>query len=123
MPVALSALVPLLLAAAPTTTIHAVRPLDIRIEGRQSTVTLLAGGRLREARDADGNQSPAGLVFSFLVVRKPGVRGHFTLTELRDFTVDGERYASLTKRSAGRDFEPMTNIYDPGRVHLGRGPT
>lgn len=86
-------------------------------------MTLLTVVRVRKPTDAYGVAAPDGLTFVFLVTRKPKAEGYFTLTELRDFRLEGASYSELTYAQLGRHFEPDSNIFAPKQVHLGRGPT
>jgi hypothetical protein len=80
-------------------------PEPVRRSGELSTVTLVAVERLPEK---DG---PPGLAFTFLAVRTPKASGEFTLSEPRDFEIDGRSYTGLTKAASGKVLEPMTTIY------------
>lgn len=76
-----------------------------------STVTLLEVTPLPQDRSPT-SEKPDGLVFIFLVVSRHPSPGLPTLTELRDFELDGESYRELTASKLGRAVEPETVIED-----------
>jgi hypothetical protein len=53
-----------------------------------------------------------GLIFSFLIFSKAGEEGLFSLSELRDFEVDGISYAEITKNKLSTLIEPQTIVED-----------
>ena len=81
-------------------------------EGKLSSVELIeitSANRDRPWPELVG--APDGLRFIFMVFRKPGVRGLFTLREVRDFKVDRQSYRELTRRVTAREFEPTTTVW------------
>lgn len=88
--------------------------------GQLSVATLLATQRI------SGKGAPDGIRFLFMVSRKPGTEGQFTLKECRDFIVAGESYQEKTRAKLGREIEPATVLdtaeafftKQPGARHL-----
>jgi hypothetical protein len=87
-------------------------------DGKLSSVRLIevaSANRDRPWPELDG--APDGLRVVFLIRKKPGVQGKFTLRELRDFTIDGRSYRDLTRETLGKEYEPSTLIDDvPGFI-------
>lgn len=82
-------------------------------KGKLSTVHLIRASRI----DKDEKKGiPGGLALMFVIVRGPSSSGLFTLTELRDFKLDGASYAATTFKKTGRKFEPETAIENPEKV-------
>lgn len=84
-----------------------------RSEARLSIVTLLAverGPGRGDLQTVSGSED--GLIFHFLVERREGVKGLFTLNEVRDFELNGRKYSELTRGQLGRTFEPSTVLED-----------
>jgi hypothetical protein len=79
--------------------------------GRLTTVRLLPVNRLEPKSDASSKDAaPDGLVFHFVVLRKPEAVGPTALKETRDFTLGGESYQKKTSAELGKSFEPSTVI-------------
>jgi hypothetical protein len=84
-------------------------------KGEMSSVLLIEVGLLDDdAIDEYFEGAESGLLFIFYVVRNSNTTGNFTLSELRDFTINGESYTEKTHRDMGRTFEPGTIIEDYG---------
>ncbi len=81
--------------------------------GTWSAVTVLDIGRpvgaLAREQSADAEDA---LALCFAVVRKPGAAGELSIRELRDFSINGERYSDRSRARLGQRFEPGTIIYD-----------
>jgi len=102
-------------------TLPGADPANSRTQnGQLSTVSLLATQRI------SGKGAPDGIRFLFLVARKPGVTGQFTLKETRDFIIAGESYQEQTQADLGKKVEPGTVVdsaegffaKQPGARHL-----
>ncbi len=96
------------------------------LELKMSTVYLLGVERTpREELEAEFPGAPDGLSFFALVVKKAEAQGFFTLTETRDFLIEGSSYRSRTETRLGRAFEPHTVLdeiseFFAARPHLPR---
>jgi hypothetical protein len=86
--------------------------------GSLSTVSLVEARRLT-AEEATRSSAHGGLRLTFLVARSSASSGPFSLSELRDMTVDGKSYADTTFEAMKRRFEPQTSIEEPRNVRLG----
>src|SRR3954469_12803645 len=82
--------------------------------GAVSTVTLLSVGRDCETGELKRvNSAGDCLNFHFAIVRRPGAAGFFTLSELKDFLVDGQKYSAMTQRALGHKPSANTVVDDP----------
>jgi hypothetical protein len=96
-------------------------------DGRLSTVTLIDVSRLPGALvDVVQPGAEDGLVFLFLVARRPGAEGVPTVREMRDVQIDRASYRERTVEALGAAIEPVTFMEDandfldrvsPGAVH------
>lgn len=105
-------------AGGPVRALSAISPMTQ--EGRLSTVRLIRAWRL-DANALALRGAPDGVGFEFLIVRKPGVEGHFTITELRDVTVEQQGYQQRTREAANTVFEPRTVVDDLKDVRTSEG--
>ncbi|HBG66765.1 MAG TPA: hypothetical protein DDW78_09875 [Treponema sp.] len=65
----------------------------------------------------DGSEKDIeGIAFYFEISKINKKSKYFTLSELRDFFIDGKSYAQMTKESLGTDIEPDTEITDSSRL-------
>jgi hypothetical protein len=82
--------------------------------GTMSTVTLLSVGRECETGELKGAEWARGcLNFHFAIVRRPEIAGLFTLSELKDFLIDGQKYSALTQRELATRPAANTIVDDP----------
>ena len=98
-------LIPIILAFF-VINLHAAPIQEIAKSGK---VSLLQVSRLD---GANKNGAPDGIMAVFLVTPNSAQKRKFTLTETRDFTLNGKSYAATTQTYLKKTFEPDTTIYD-----------
>ena len=85
----------------------------IPIEKDLSTVTLLEIGKATpEYLEKHMPGAEDGLIFVFLIISKEGEKGRGTLSERRDYKVDGISYGKTTKNKLSISIEPPTIMED-----------
>ena len=92
------------------------RPLEsksppIEKQGQISEVKLLEVKKLdKETLEQKLPGAFDGLVFFFLITKKPGVTGDFTVQEFRDFQINQSSYSKISREKLKKHIEPQTII-------------
>jgi len=82
------------------------------VTGNLSKVTSIEIARLPQERLEKKAPAQDGVVFVFRIDRLPGSTGYFTLSELRDFTIDRHFYRKPDTVDMSTLIEPQTVIED-----------
>ena len=82
----------------------------ISLKGHMSNVQVVEVARIPQVRLIDKAPAQDGVIFVFRIDRIPGNDGYFTLSELRDFTINGVKYRKPDNVDIKTLVEPHTTI-------------
>jgi hypothetical protein len=88
------------------------------VEKSLSSVKILGIEKISESDTMYRNQFPKhnefedGLIFTFLIMSKPGEDGYFTLISLKDFSINGTSYEAQTMGRLGRTSWSETVVFN-----------
>lgn len=86
-----------------------------RQSGALSTVTLLEISRQVSATDISRKPgADDSILLNFLITRKTGIEGPFTLSELQDLVVEDQSYSSASRAASNGVFGAETVLYGVG---------